>query len=144
MSRDLLFYKNAIWVNPSNPLISALLTKFHATPVGGHLGMKKILHRYPCSHGYTVLLVVVDCFSKGVHLGALLARFTAYKVATLFLNIVCKHHGFPRSIISDYDPIFISSFWRELFRLNGTSLWMSTAYHPQSDNQTEVMNRSIE
>ena len=69
---------------------------------------------------------------------------TGAKVATLFLDLVCKHHGFPKSIVSDHDPIFISSFWRELFRLSGTRLRMSTAYHPQSDGQTEVMNIVLE
>lgn len=87
----------------------------------------------PSSHGFTVVFVVVDRFFKGVHLGALPTHFTAFKVANLFLNTVCKLHGFPRSIISDRDPIFISFFWRELFRLSGTMLRMSTAYHSQTD-----------
>ena len=98
----------------------------------------------PSSRGFTAILVVVDRFSTAVHLGALPTHYTAYKVANLFLEIVCKHHGFPRSIISDRDPIFVSSFWKELFKLSGTSLRMSTAYHPQTDGQTEVMNRTLE
>lgn len=69
----------------------------------------------PSSHGFTVVLVVVDRFSKGVHLGALPTQFSAFKVATLFIDTICKHHRFPRSIILDRDPIFISSFWHELF-----------------------------
>lgn len=64
----------------------------------------------PSSHGFTVILVVVDRFSKGVHLGALPTQFMVFKVATLFIDTVCKLHGFPRSIISDRDPVFISSF----------------------------------
>lgn len=98
----------------------------------------------PASHGYTVVLVIVDRFSKGMHLGALPAHFLAYKVVTLFLDLVCKHHGFPRNIVSDRDPVFLSSFWRELFRLHGTLLRMSMAYHPQTDGQTEIMNRVLE
>ncbi|PNY12251.1 retrotransposon protein [Trifolium pratense] len=61
----------------------------------------------PQSRGYSVILVVVDSFSKGVHLGALASGFTAYKVAELFVSMVCKLHGLPRSIVSDRDPIFI-------------------------------------
>lgn len=124
---------------------SAGLLQPIAIPTGiwEDLSMDFVTH-LPSSHGFTTILVVVDRFSKGVHLGALPTHYTAYKVANLFLEIVCKHHGFPRSIISDRDPIFISSFWRELFKLSGTSLLMSTAYHPQTDDQMEVMNHTLE
>lgn len=98
----------------------------------------------PASHGFTAVMVVVDHFSKSVHFGALPTQFTAFKVATLFMDTVCKLHGFPRNIISDRDPIFISSFWRELFKMTGTTLHVSTAYHSQTDGQTEVMNRTLE
>ncbi|PNX73902.1 transposon Ty3 gag-pol polyprotein, partial [Trifolium pratense] len=98
----------------------------------------------PLSGGYSVLLVVVDRFSKYTHLGALPSHFTAYKVAELFVNMVCKLHGMPRSIVSDRDPIFISKFWSDLFKFSGTLLRMSSSYHPQTDGQTEVTNRTIE
>lgn len=98
----------------------------------------------PPSQGYTVLFVVVNRFSKGIHLGALHSCFTAYKVAELFVSIFCKHHGLPKSIVSDRDPIFISRFWSDLFKFSGTLLRMSSSYHPQTDGQTEVMNRTVE
>jgi hypothetical protein len=98
----------------------------------------------PLSKGFSVILVVVDRFSKGLHLGALPSGFTAYKVAELFVTMVCKHHGLPRSIVSDRDPIFISKFWRDIFKFSGTLLRMSSSYHPQTDGQTEVMNHTIE
>ncbi|KAH9646382.1 hypothetical protein KPL70_024860 [Citrus sinensis] len=98
----------------------------------------------PFSHGFTVILVVVDRLTKSAHFGALPTHFTASKTAVLFTDMVVKHHGFPRTIISDRDSIFLSSFWKKLFELSGTTLKHSTAYHPQTDGQSEVVNRGLE
>ncbi|WVZ02845.1 hypothetical protein V8G54_023651 [Vigna mungo] len=64
----------------------------------------------PPSLGHYVILMVVDHFSKDAHFGTLPTHFTAFKVARLFMDMVCKHHGIPRSLVSDRDPIFISRF----------------------------------
>lgn len=98
----------------------------------------------PSSHKFTTILVVMDYFSKGAHFGALPPRNSAYKTALLFLDMVCKHHGFPQSLVSDWDSLFVSNFWKELFRLSGTKLRMSTMYHPQTGGQIEVINRILE
>lgn len=65
-------------------------------------------------------------------------------MAKLFLNHVFKLHGMPSTIVSDRDPLFISKFWQELFRLQGTALKYSSAYHPQTDGQSEVVNKCVE
>ena len=132
------------------------LTKYEAKKASGFLCPLPVPHQpwvdlsldfivgLPAYQGNTVILVVVDRFSKGIHLGMLPISHTAHMVASLFVNIVVKLHGLPQSLVSDRDPLFISRFWQEHFLLSGTLLRMSSAYHPQSDGQTEVLNRVIE
>lgn len=98
----------------------------------------------PQSRGYTSIMVVVDRLSKYAHFAPLPTRFDALRVAHLFINTVVRHHGFPKTLVSDRDSVFLNATWEEMLRLSGTKLHFSTAYHPQSDGQTEVRNRGLE
>ncbi|WVZ17565.1 hypothetical protein V8G54_010547 [Vigna mungo] len=98
----------------------------------------------PVSKGFTVILVIVDRLSKYAHFQPLKADYTSTQVADLFCNTVVGLHGMPKSIVSDRDKTFTSKFWQQLFKLQGTTLAMSTAYHPQSDGQTEAVNKALE
>lgn len=66
------------------------------------------------------------------------------QVARVFFDHVFKLHGLPETIVTDRDVIFTSSFWKELFRLSGSQLCFTSAYHSQSDGQTEAANRIVE
>ncbi|GMF41007.1 unnamed protein product [Phytophthora fragariaefolia] len=92
----------------------------------------------------TGILVFVDRFSEMVHLAPVAATITAQQSEATFLDTVYRHHGIPTSIVSDRDPRFTAAFWKELFKLVGTRLAMSTASHPETDGQTERANRVVE
>ena len=96
------------------------------------------------SQRYEVILVVVDRLTKYSHFVPISHPYSTTKVASLYMHYIFKLHCMPASIVSDRDATFTSLFWSELFRMQGTNLAMSTAYLPQSDGQTEIVNRSLE
>ena len=73
----------------------------------------------PQSRGYTTIMVVVDRLSKYAHFAPLPTRFDALRVAQLFVNTVVRHHGFPKTLISDRDSVFLNAIWEEIMRLSG-------------------------
>jgi hypothetical protein len=93
--------------------------------------------------GKSVILTMVDCFSKYAHFITLEHPYSATTVAKAFFDQIVCLHGLPSSIVSDHDPIFTSNVWQELFQLSGTKLHMSSTFQPQTDGQSEVTNRVI-
>ncbi|OWY95175.1 LOW QUALITY PROTEIN: reverse transcriptase [Phytophthora megakarya] len=98
----------------------------------------------PDERGRTGVLVFVDRFSKTVHFVPVSATVTAEESVVHFIYTFFRHHGMPASIVSDRDPLFTSAFWSKLFEIVGTKLKMSTAAHPETDGQTERVNRVVE
>ncbi|KAJ9547856.1 LOW QUALITY PROTEIN: hypothetical protein OSB04_020399 [Centaurea solstitialis] len=196
LQNGVLLHKDRLVLASDSAVIPDILTEFHSSVIGGHLGflrtykriamnvywigMKGAIQEYvkgcdtcqrqkylasspmgllqplpipdqiwddismdfitghPKSGGFEAVFVVVDRLSKYPHFILLKHPYTARKIAEIFAKEVVRLHGVPRSIVSDRDPLFISLFWQELFRLQGTALKMSSAYHPETDGQTEV------
>ena len=77
------------------------------------------------------------------HLAAVTDSFDAENTSKLFIDRVFRQHGLPVTIVSDRDPRFTEKIWKSIFKVLGTRLDMSTADHPQTDGQTERVNRFI-
>uniref|UniRef100_A0A2N9IYS4 Integrase catalytic domain-containing protein n=1 Tax=Fagus sylvatica TaxID=28930 RepID=A0A2N9IYS4_FAGSY len=168
LQNGLILFKNRIYLGPqcilkqktsrliSRTVIHARESKLKPPNLAGLLQPLSIPYRpwhsismdfiegLPNSNKHSVILVVVDRLTKYVHFIPLSHPYTAAKVASLFMQHVFKLHGLPSSIVSDRDTAFTSIFWQELFIKQGIELAMSSAYHPQTDGQTEVVNRSLE
>jgi hypothetical protein len=100
--------------------------------------------KLPISGGYDSILVIVDHFSKGIHLVAASKSWTAEEFAWSFFDRFIRHHGLPDKIVSDRGSLFVSKFWKEVQRLMRISPAPSTAWHPQMDGQTERANQTFE
>lgn len=108
-----------------------------------HLAMD-FISGLPKSYGRDSILVVIDRYTKFGYFFTLTHPYSANQIAQLFLDNVCKFHGMPSLIVSDCDPIFISTFWKELFKGLHVQLKPSTTYHPQTEGQSERLNRYLE
>jgi hypothetical protein len=198
--QGLLLYKKRLYIGES--LKHHVLYFVHATPLAGHAGYDKTIHKarkdfywpgmktnvkrfirecdvcqrvkaenispagllqplpiperpwssismdfidgLPLSQGHGIIWVVVDRLTKYAHFLPLKHPYSADKLAQLFMSQLFKLHGMPQTIISDRDSTFTSKFWSEIFRLQGVFLAFSTAYHPQSDGQSEAVNKYLE
>lgn len=98
----------------------------------------------PPSEGNTVILTVVDRFSKMAHFIPLPRLPTAKKTAQVVMEQVFRIHGLPRDVVSDRGPQFASSFWKEFCRLLGATASLTSGYHPQSNGQSERLNQELE
>jgi len=109
-----------------------------------HVSLDLIIQLPETKSGFDAILVLVDKLTKMVHLAATRTTASAPDMAKLFFSNIVRLHGLPKAIISDRDARFTSHFWKALFELLGTRLAMSTAFHPQTDGQTERTNRTLE
>ena len=88
--------------------------------------------------------VVVDRLTKSAHFIPVRTDFSLDKLAELYVSQIVRLHGVPISIVSDRDPRFTSRFWKKLQEALGTKLHFSTAFHPQTDGQSERIIQMLE
>ena len=112
-------------------------------PEGPWLDVTMDFTEMPESLGYNYVLVVVDWFSKEAVFVPCTKEETALTTAELFRDHVWCQHGLPSTVVSDRGSVFASNFLGELYRLLGIKHKMSTAFHPQTNGQTERLNREI-
>ena len=108
-----------------------------------HISVDFIM-KLPVSKGYDLILVVCDRFSKMSHFVAITEKTTAEGLVRLFRDNVWKLHGLPESVILDREPQFAVGLTRELNKMLGIETKLSTAYHPETNGQTERMNQELE
>lgn len=108
-----------------------------------HISMD-FIEGLPNSQGKEVILVVVDRFTRYAHFIPLAHPYTVLSVAQAFVDNIIRLHGPPKLIISDRDRIFTSKLWKDIFAALNSELRYSTAYHPQTDGQTERVNQCVE
>src|ERR1700738_378118 len=94
--------------------------------------------------GYDMALIIVDRFAKRTFSIPCFKNIDAKESARLFLHYVYRIYGPPDSIVSDRGPQFVSAFWKEFTGILGIKLKLSTAYHPQTDGQTEIANQYLD
>ncbi|GKA93247.1 putative reverse transcriptase domain-containing protein [Tanacetum coccineum] len=96
------------------------------------------------SSGYDAIWVIVDRLTKSAHFLPIREDYKTEKLARIYINEIVARHGVPVSIISDRDGRFASHLWQALQKALGTKLNMSTAYHPETDGQSERTIQTLE
>ena len=96
------------------------------------------------ARGVDIILVIVDLLTKSAHFVAISESFFAEKLTAIYVREVVTRHGVPTLIVSDRDVCCTSRFWKRVHKKLGTRLHFSTAYHPQTDGQSEQTIQTLE
>jgi hypothetical protein len=104
--------------------------------MGRHLhGLHCGLPRTSC--GYNSIWVIVDRLTKSAHFIPISSTYRVRQYAELYMTHIVRYHRIPKTIISDRGSIFVAHFWEQLYECLGTHLIRNSAYHPQTNEQTE-------
>ena len=102
-----------------------------------HITMDFVTHFPRTSWKHDAVWVIVDRLTKSTHFLAVRMTFTLEELCRLYIREIVRLHGVPVSIVSDRDPRFTSQFWKSFQKAMGTQLSMNTAFHPQTNGQSE-------
>ena len=106
--------------------------------------MIDFITQLPESEGFDSIQVITDWLMKYVNLTPVKGTMTAEEMAHQLLRRVIANHRMPETITSDQDKLFTLKFWTMLMKLMGINHWLTTAYHPQGNSQTEQTNQTVE
>ena len=107
------------------------------------ISMNFIIGLPKTSKGYDSIWVIVDCLTKSAHFLPVKTTHTVKQYAQLYMDRIVSLHGIPKTIISDRGTQFIARFWEHFHAALGTQVICSSAYHPQTDGQTERVNQIL-
>nr|GEW85710.1 putative reverse transcriptase domain-containing protein [Tanacetum cinerariifolium] len=141
-----LYYLDRIWVPLKGDVRTLIMDEAHKSKYFVHPGADKMYYdlRYRTSSGHDIIWVIVDRLSKSAHFLPMREDYKIDRLASLYLDVIVARHGVPISIISDRDSRFTLRFWQSMQEALGTRLDMSTAYHPQTDGQSERTIQTLE
>ncbi|KAL5578176.1 hypothetical protein UlMin_019875 [Ulmus minor] len=109
-----------------------------------HISMDFVMGLPKTLKGYNSIWVIVDRLTKSAHFLPVKNTYKMEQYAKLYVQEIVRLHGIPLSIVSDRDPKFTSTFWKSLHKAMGTRLRFSTAFHPQTDGQSERTIQTLE
>jgi transposase InsO family protein len=108
------------------------------------VGMDFIVRLPRTQKGYDSIWVIVDRLTKVAHFLPVRTTYSSTRLVELYMERIMSLHGVPKKIVSDRGTQFISHYWQKIHESLGTKLNFSTAYHPQTDGQTERINQILE
>ncbi|GJX18773.1 putative reverse transcriptase domain-containing protein, partial [Tanacetum coccineum] len=152
-----LYYLDRIWVPLKGEVRTLIMDEAHKLKYSVHPGADKMYYdlrdrltmdyvtKLPrTSSGHDTIWVIVDRLTKSTHFLPMREDYKMDRLARLYLNEIVARHGVPISIISDRNSRFTSRFWKSMQEALETRLDMSTAYHPQTDGQSECTIQTLE
>ncbi|GJT39801.1 putative reverse transcriptase domain-containing protein [Tanacetum coccineum] len=144
------FLDNRSWLPCYGDMRSLIMNEWHKSKYSIHPGAKKMYHDLKMLYWWLNMkadiatYVIVDHLTKSAHFLPMKEMDSTEKLMRLYMREIVARHGIPVSIISDRDSHFTSRVWQSLHKALGTQLNLSTAYHPQTDGQSERTIQTLE